>query len=151
MRGKVVSRHITGAVRRITPAHAGKRYGLCYGAAGVEDHPRACGEKGWRMMKRAVLKGSPPRMRGKAIVNDNGFDYLRITPAHAGKSALQVHRYITSGDHPRACGEKGSRVGRSRRRQGSPPRMRGKVPLIKAGEGGQGITPAHAGKSFPKA
>ena len=44
-------------------------------------------------------------MRGKL----SGFYRIaaerRITPAHAGKTLLQVFLYLLFEDHPRACGE----------------------------------------------
>ena len=67
-------------------------------------------------------------MRGKASRVIPLDSFLRITPAHAGKS-LTVHKIMWfSKDHPRTCGEKGKtylQVFRLTR-----------------------ITPAHAGKSI---
>ena len=68
MRGKEYNRWITRAATRITPAHAGKSFGLvekflCHG-----DHPRACGEKLSEKVNPFYKSGSPPRMRGKDIL-----------------------------------------------------------------------------------
>ena len=85
MRGKERLDVFNLCAKRITPAHAGKS-SLAVGMAALSwDHPRACGEKpadeGWL----ARQKGSPPRMRGKALANDMGHTMTGITPAYAGK------------------------------------------------------------------
>ena len=72
-----------------------------------------------------------------------------ITPAWAGKSKIsrlprQRHR-----DHPRVGGEKDAFSSSKEIVQGSPPRGRGKVLLLIAGNPQKGITPAWAGKSDP--
>ena len=88
-------------------------------------------------------------MRGKAsrgglILKDDG-----ITPAYAGKSYAQRNFAHNSWDHPRVCGEKCIPLTRGHGRQGSPPRMRGKVQLGEIDLQDIWITPAYAGKSGP--
>ena len=87
MRGKALSLALPISVVRITPAHAGKRYGEYLAIATKEDHPRACGEKTVIGGGDADDIGSPPRMRGKDLHRKNAFRLSRITPAHAGKSS----------------------------------------------------------------
>ena len=54
--------------------------------AGV-DHPRLCGEK-WKTVPHPVRSpGSPPPMRGKAVLAAFHASVSGITPAYAGKSA----------------------------------------------------------------
>ncbi len=72
---------------------------------------------------------------------------IGITPAHAGKSIPQQGEPAAHEDHPRACGEKTSRIGFAAITAGSPPRMRGKVRRWVTDRGQHRITPAHAGKS----
>ena len=92
--------------------------------------------------------GSPPRMRGKLDVTVGTPERLRITPAHAGKTASSANTAGSRLDHPRACGENvliemiGSNEG------GSPPRMRGKRFSDRYGADRIRITPAHAGKTI---
>ena len=111
----------------ITPAHAGKS-----------------------PMRTAIFlpcEGSPPRMRGKVVRPFLLISYIRITPAHAGKSGSGGVRRLYSGDHPRACGEKFCPAATVAIAEGSPPRMRGKELEGENRESHKRITPAHAGKS----
>ena len=50
-------------------------------------------------------------------------------------------------DHPRVCGEKHTHLNGTFLNLGSPPRMRGKAPLLSKAPSECGITPAYAGKS----
>ena len=86
MRGKDTIGLVRMTTPRITPAYAGKSNAKEFACKDGRDHPRVCGEK-WR--NRAVVevgKGSPPRMRGKAISGGQLMSYKGITPAYAGKS-----------------------------------------------------------------
>ena len=85
MRGKVYHPSSSLCLLRITPAHAGKRFGKQAIDAASEDHPRACGEKFLTISILAPYLGSPPRMRGKDNNDVRGRRSIRITPAHAGK------------------------------------------------------------------
>ena len=91
--------------------------------------------------------GSPPRVRGKDGLFSASFTGFRITPACAGKSRDRPRLHHGSGDHPRVCGEKAVRVIVTMDFTGSPPRVRGKDPLLSFYIGVGGITPACAGKS----
>ena len=106
MRGKVNATQILPIAMRITPAYAGKRHYYDVSYVGGEDHPRLCGEKGGLDMKHTVVIGSPPPMRGKVEQALTSPDFLRITPAYAGKSTQRQRKY--------------------RKLTGSPPPMRGK-------------------------
>ena len=50
-----------------------------------------------------------------------------ITPAHAGKTIDKDGVIVIGQDHPRACGENLVKQKTVLPRQGSPPRMRGKL------------------------
>ncbi len=93
------------------------------------------------------LSGSPPRMRGKLYQMSLGYNYRRITPAHAGKTTRAPSLRPCRPDHPRACGENMSLRKRLKRATGSPPRMRGKRLGCLESLSREGITPAHAGKT----
>ena len=57
----------------------------------------------------------------------------RITPAYAGKSWNAADLSLPDGDHPRVCGEKNGWRARISEKEGSPPRMRGKVLSTRTG------------------
>ena len=85
VRGKVNGRHTPLMIMRITPACAGKRE-FCRCRPGWRwDHPRMCGEKAVLFYADHPVEGSPPHVRGKAMVGAQLFYDLRITPACAGK------------------------------------------------------------------
>ena len=131
----------------ITPACAGKSPKMIcyYYAAG--DHPRVCGEKDKAAEKAQHLRGSSPRVRGKAVPVAAVAVAAGITPACAGK---RVRRFMWSrpfGDHPRECGEKEMHEEARDTPRGSPPRVRGKGHLLLDGTVSLRITPACAGKS----
>ena len=127
MRGKLVPREYLNAPIRITPAHAGKTFNAHVKAVVTADHPRACGENYFFPACLAVQPGSPPRMRGKHIINIIIACFLRITPAHAGKTTRIRQNIFASKDHPRACGENFLTAPMIALYAGSPPRMRGKL------------------------
>ena len=87
MRGKGFKVSFGGNIARITPAHAGKSLRLPGRQGDHRDHPRTCGEKPRRKRNYRAGVGSPPHMRGKVYLSDIFFTSVRITPAHAGKSA----------------------------------------------------------------
>ena len=66
VRGKAC-RSVAGcALRRITPACAGKSHRELFCLYRGPDHPRVCGEKGSSQDGHERQPGSPPRVRGKA-------------------------------------------------------------------------------------
>ena len=147
MRGKATAASERCCVMGITPAHAGKSESRAGQERHVQDHPRACGEKSSKTTSSNCPPGSPPRMRGKDHLIEEGIGEVRITPAHAGKSR-SMRRYRPAPlDHPRACGEKFFVKPRKRSSVGSPPRMRGKGKSAFYHLLLSRITPAHAGKS----
>ena len=87
-------------------------------------------------------------MRGKELLAADDLQTLRITPACAGKRLSRWLSLRPRRDHPRVCGEKLRIVEVGRVKEGSPPRMRGKVCTAEHDERQPGITPACAGKSF---
>ena len=146
MRGKDEDAKEVGKEKGITPAHAGKRILWQLIPDLLKDHPRACGEKSRSELYSALMKGSPPRMRGKGANIGINTASEGITPAHAGKRQCRTSSCVISGDHPRACGEKARTLKRTTVGKGSPPRMRGKVDKVNNVAALTGITPAHAGK-----
>ena len=147
MRGK---RRFCGApasIQRITPAHAGKTKALIAFSTTPTDHPRTCGENLVSTHSSVRIFGSPPHMRGKPIAGQHGMSGLRITPAHAGKTATSAMAGLKKADHPRTCGENLLSCKKTTPSDGSPPHMRGK--RLASGHTALAvrITPAHAGKT----
>ena len=148
MRGKEVDGFGFFCGLGITPAYAGKSVFLALRSAISWDHPRVCGEKAYVPANWGWLKGSPPRMRGKAQRGKGAASPFRITPAYAGKSRLLRPARRLARDHPRVCGEKVISFTSPRAARGSPPRMRGKDLQLLLRVPYKRITPAYAGKSF---
>ena len=99
-------------------------------------------------MERSTSKSHPCVYGGKALRLFSPHPQQRITPAHAGKRQNLPRPNLNYWDHPRACGEKTAPEPTQLLHSGSPPRMRGKVWSEANGKFRDGITPAHAGKSF---
>ena len=86
MRGKAPAYDPKQANNRITPAYAGKSSDCTAGKSWSWDHPRLCGEKNRAPQNRSKIPGSPPPMRGKAVIDYATSVIWGITPAYAGKS-----------------------------------------------------------------
>ena len=149
MRGKVYLPAYVFIIWGITPAYAGKRTWDFNERLFRRDHPRVCGEKNacWGVPQTPL--GSPPRMRGKGLLQVFIPEPLRITPACAGKRRTGPAVRDRSWDHPRVCGEKPTSYCLPRHIMGSPPRMRGKEHVRLRQQHSPRITPAYAGKSRP--
>ena len=93
------------------------------------------------------MLGSPPRMRGKPDTPADDTETDRITPADAGKTSPFFLRGILYRDHPRGCGENDVLSAEEKEREGSPPRMRGKLSPAPSRISTYRITPADAGKT----
>ena len=147
MRGKRKNGKSGAIYRRITPAHAGKTLWSLRRSRAPKDHPRACGENSPGLLACLAACGSPPRMRGKHPKTASIEAADRITPAHAGKTAVAQQVLQGCTDHPRACGENTFAPADKALNPGSPPRMRGKLTAVFARPSQLRITPAHAGKT----
>ena len=110
----------------VSPAYAGKSWTWRNRPRMIQDHPRVCGEKLLTPSRNQSHLGSPPRMRGKEDGLTQRGQYLRITPAYAGKSSRSAYTPYNPA--------------------GSPLRMRGKAQGLRRVRLLHGITPAYAGK-----
>ncbi len=146
VRGKVCSAAPRCTSLRITPACAGKSRHRRRSPARVKDHPRVCGEKELCALAGMAEAGSPPRVRGKALLFYHLIANVGITPACAGKRMLRRCSRARRRDHPRVCGEKDRGEAVAYYAMGSPPRVRGKGPRRGRRLLRDGITPACAGK-----
>ena len=127
LRGKPKKNKVAPALFGLTPAPAGKTGALLAPFKQKKAHPRACGEN---------CKG------GYVCVL-----YRRLTPAPAGKThgIIAIPRALWA--HPRACGENRRRRYWRQWRDGSPPRLRGKLVGDDFNCILAGLTPAPAGKT----
>ena len=146
MRGKAKGDEFGLGQTRITPAYAGKSKAAHDSYNIKQDHPRMYGEKGSSAAVRRRARGSPPRMRGKAVSNSRLKHPDRITPAYTGKRKRRERPRWVASDHPRMCGEKISFFFTGCSPRGSPPHVRGKVVRCIRSAVPTGITPACAGK-----
>ena len=80
-RGKGLLAVEAGDTVGITPAWAGKRSSRSTLTASPTDHPRVGGEKAHCQGMLFRLSGSPPRGRGKGVVEGGHVEVNRITPA----------------------------------------------------------------------
>ena len=71
-----------------------------------------------------------------------------IIPAHAGNTNPQRQANCLARDHPRACGEHGTKGAKDKSKAGSSPRMRGTHDLYHDVNAERGIIPAHAGNTI---
>ena len=106
-----------------------------------------CGENSTNSDKAASILGSPPRVRGKQMMNEFIGTLGRITPACAGKTIVGKNCKILNWDHPRVCGENGLLLKMAAAMSGSPPRVRGKRSTSTISIRTRRITPACAGKT----
>ena len=151
MRGKPKEYTDKQDVAGITPADAGKTSVKGSNRNNYWDHPRGCGENFSVIPCPKYGKGSPPRMRGKPFCGIGIYSADRITPADAGKTVVFLFYTTMCRDHPRGCGENEGTERYYQHRQGSPPRMRGKLRHSHSCSMFNGITPADAGKTETKA
>ena len=133
--------------RGITPACAGKTKTSLHQPCAEWDHPLVCGKNLTIVHKLYALPGSPPRVREKPKLHEDGLVITGITPACAGKTYACNDGQIRLWDHPRVCGKNSILVPDTVIFLGSPPRVREKPEkdLISASQ--RGITPACAGKT----
>ena len=92
-------------------------------------------------------RGSSPLTRGKPQTPKHHAEGSRLIPAHAGKTPAFSSASPGQWAHPRSRGENAPRGRPARARWGSSPLTRGKHGLGLGLVGGQGLIPAHAGKT----
>ena len=131
----------------ITPACAGNSLPMLKLMHLCKDHPRVCGEQEEVDMGDRAQAGSPPRVRGTAVLFEKARRRSGITPACAGNRRVAQKVESVLWDHPRVCGEQVQVKFRRTMSKGSPPRVRGTVSRYAGIPITEGITPACAGNS----
>ena len=135
------------AIRRITPARAGKTRPVRKYKNKKWDHPRSCGKdpSGCRPMPREP--GSPPLVRERRFPVYGLIEQIGITPARAGKTTANGECLKKTWDHPRSCGKDTIIAQTTAKGQGSPPLVRERLSPDKDACVSIRITPARAGKT----
>ena len=147
VRGKLLPARSLIPTPGLIPACAGKTWIPLGMVAGMEAHPRVCGENGTVDVEGAKLAGSSPRVRGKLVCVRLFRLRPGLIPACAGKTSSGAVSAARTRAHPRVCGENGGVNLQTIETDGSSPRVRGKrqprrfLPLV------LGLIPACAGKT----
>ena len=129
-----------------TPAYAGKILPKRIEKYSSEVHPRIRGEDFLPKDKADQAQGSPPHTRGRFHeINPHG-DFIRFTPAYAGKISSRVNSLYMRRVHPRIRGEDSSSTVSASSAIGSPPHTRGRSVLFMPSSISLRFTPAYAGK-----
>ena len=147
-RGRPVSGAGDYAEERITPACAGKTIVSLPVAPQQKDHPRMRGEDPIVPLQSLAPYGSPPHARGRLQHLRSGLLLHRITPACAGKTAMDNAFADGGEDHPRMRGEDSREKNTQTYIMGSPPHARGRLSGMAASLRSWRITPACAGKTI---
>ena len=131
----------------LIPAHAGKTTPIGCGSSSQSAHPRSRGENPRSLVEIPGFSGSSPLTRGKQLDAQARAHPPGLIPAHAGKTITPTIAQSGKTAHPRSRGENGMTISRTPAALGSSPLTRGK-PTDKVGGGvGDGLIPAHAGKT----
>ena len=112
-------------------------------------HPRSRGENPLACSWHRLAQGSSPLTRGKRIYRRPRTRTRRLIPAHAGKTMFWSLVVIGRPAHPRSRGENHYEYAKPENVKGSSPLTRGKRGDEGEDAGGEGLIPAHAGKTSP--
>ena len=145
-RGRETAQHLVLPHRRITPAWAGKSAATYKQTLADKDYPRVGGEEDDKNRGLRVLRGLPPRGRGRVRRCEMADGNTRITPAWAGKSQFVKGLLRQDRDYPRVGGEEEQLTATEYVEEGLPPRGRGRDSQIADKTLKPRITPAWAGK-----
>ena len=133
--------------RGLIPAHAGKTKMLRCSSASSAAHPRSRGENPSWQRTRSRSPGSSPLTRGKQPLAKTGAFDKGLIPAHAGKTPCNPGRPGGGRAHPRSRGENRHELLDAGFHLGSSPLTRGKHLQMELSAVGDGLIPAHAGKT----
>ena len=146
-RGKPEAARARGLCLGLIPAHAGKTNSRPRRNLRRAAHPRSRGENRSGVRRRRLRGGSSPLTRGKPSPASSSASPGRLIPAHAGKTKTPRCRPSRRAAHPRSRGENADQVPCCTVIVGSSPLTRGKPRVEIQRSGGQGLIPAHAGKT----
>ena len=134
-------------VQRLIPAHAGKTAQALAAGGRQLAHPRSRGENESTNRPSCATSGSSPLTRGKRRRYQEPIYWIRLIPAHAGKTDPHRAYCPHDGAHPRSRGENSGRVKVWPLIAGSSPLTRGKLEELTITDETPRLIPAHAGKT----
>ena len=102
-------------------------------------------------MPARSVPGSSPLTRGKRHTERHHTFRVGLIPAHAGKTLWWLRNSRMVWAHPRSRGENSASALAFSRPHGSSPLTRGKLPRELVDVLSEGLIPAHAGKTPPRA
>ena len=147
VRGTRLGRGLVVARGGIIPACAGNTRQSTHGTVKRWDHPRMCGEHLAAYAGEIEEVGSSPHVRGTQPSRCPISTRTGIIPACAGNTRRFCFLFLLVRDHPRMCGEHGSRQKKEKSFSGSSPHVRGTRSGCCCGVGCFGIIPACAGNT----
>ena len=148
-RGKPCARIAIASMSGLIPAHAGKTNNARRMAPPLTAHPRSRGENIDHVPCIISYPGSSPLTRGKPPESAEVHTWIRLIPAHAGKTRPSRMPVMEVRAHPRSRGENPDGHITGADLAGSSPLTRGKRHArIRLGLPA-GLIPAHAGKTLP--
>ena len=127
VRGKLCLLSPGRSVVGLIPACAGKTWCRWWSFVLSPAHPRVCGENINPLTGQPIASGSSPRVRGKPPRYRRGHSLRGLIPACAGKTPDSLQNVVNCRAHPRVCGENELVQNRAMGREGSSPRVRGKL------------------------
>ena len=131
----------------LIPAHAGKTGESGCKTVIARAHPRSRGENKALDTDAHPTQGSSPLTRGKLTGPDNLCSFVRLIPAHAGKTRSRICSESAPAAHPRSRGENMPTQKAMDMGLGSSPLTRGKRAQSRASGLWRRLIPAHAGKT----
>ena len=147
-RGRPVGSKKKQAAWGNTPAHAGKTRSIAPECFFEGKHPRSRGEDAQKSTRFDTTRETPPLTRGRLLRTSIRTGRRRNTPAHAGKTEVEVPCGRCIGKHPRSRGEDWRHKEGAWYQTETPPLTRGRPPALRPRTAAPGNTPAHAGKTI---
>ena len=90
MREGLYMKEFADSYIRITPACAGRTRIVLKFIFRKRDHPRVCGKDALQETEKDLMTGSPPRVREGPISIPVFNKFVRITPACAGRTTIDL-------------------------------------------------------------
>ena len=131
----------------LIPAHAGSTANPCWFRSRPRAHPRSRGEHPKKPLMKSVKYGSSPLTRGARTGQAAGGALIRLIPAHAGSTKVDVVKHLEVRAHPRTRGEHLSAIVGCLLHVGSSPLTRGAHTGTQFLQQLLRLIPAHAGST----